>query len=273
MPGNRFESKSWYRDMSTASVTAWRRDSRPGVENDVLSIPCCAQWNDIAPDYTWSPFEFQHVMKPFLEQVGNLQGKRVIEFGCGIGVVTVELAKSALEVEAIDASEEMLSHAYFACRQHSNISFLKEWFERKLTFPKLFDLAVFAFSLEQQHSRDEIAQALRNAKAAVKWRDGQGAICVLLPHPCFDFNQTGDIQRRMDGHYVERPDIEIQLTPAHGRSVIFAQPHWRLEDYFDAADRAGLFIYALKEIGVNHSVDQKLEPRYMSFKCRPTENK
>lgn len=227
------------------------------------------QWDRIASKYDWSPFEHQYVMKPFLNELGNLRNRRVLEFGCGIGVVTKEMAISASEIIALDSSESMLSFARVLCAGYPHITFREQSFHRKLPYTAMCDLTVMAFALEQQRTIEDMAMSLRNACVATDWEKATAAIVVLIPHPCFDFNQTGDIRRQMAGSYVERTDIKIDLTPAHGQAVTFYQPHWCLEDYFTAANAAGLGIYDLKEIGNNGSEDVAFEPRYMTFKCRP----
>src|SRR6266481_4106050 len=61
----------------------------------------------LAPQEVFAPtcLENLHV----LEQFGDLQGKRVLDIGCGQGDTSVFFALGGAEVHALDVSEKMVS--------------------------------------------------------------------------------------------------------------------------------------------------------------------
>jgi 23S rRNA (uracil1939-C5)-methyltransferase len=62
-----------------------------------------------------------------VEKLGITQGQIVVDFGCGPGYFTVELAKKAGKVVAVDLSSEMLEKAKGkAAKAHAtNVEFLQ----------------------------------------------------------------------------------------------------------------------------------------------------
>ena len=53
----------------------------------------------------WADYIFRHMLN------GKREVKKVLEFGCGTGNITCELAKKGFEMSAVDISEEMLTMA------------------------------------------------------------------------------------------------------------------------------------------------------------------
>lgn len=108
----------------------------------------------------------------------GLEGKKVLEVGCGTGLNTAYLADAAAEVVGIDISEEMLAKA----RQRietKNVSFLVTDITQKWNFKDhSFDLIVANLVLEHiedlQHVMSEIFRVLR--------ANGMGYIAELHPY-------------------------------------------------------------------------------------------
>lgn len=104
----------------------------------------------------------------------------VVDFGCGTGVLTVELAKWARHVTAIDRSESALTKARAeAARQGlTNITFLAADLEQLPLERASVDLVVVSQSL---HHVDSIEHVLAEGARVLK-PGGRMVVLELLPH-------------------------------------------------------------------------------------------
>ena len=101
----------------------------------------------------------------------NLEGKSVLEIGCGDGRVTSLLAQSSCRLTAIDINERLITKA---SQKVSGVNFILSSGER-ISFPdSSFDVVIFTLSLHHQDSH----QALFEAKRVLK-QDGK--IIVVEP--------------------------------------------------------------------------------------------
>ena len=101
----------------------------------------------------------------------NLEGKSVLEVGCGGGRVTSLLTRSSCRLTAIDINERLIIKA---SKKVSGVNFILSSGER-LSFPDdSFDVVIFTLSLHHQDSH----QALSEAKRVLK-QDGK--IIVVEP--------------------------------------------------------------------------------------------
>lgn len=104
------------------------------------------KWDEKASNYTrFNPnlTDFQQSVFEFMDEKGVLiEGKNVLDIGCGTGVYTLHLAKKALHVDALDFSKEMLNVLKEDAKKY-NISGIKTIFSTFDDFkiPKPYDVA------------------------------------------------------------------------------------------------------------------------------------
>lgn len=103
---------------------------------------------------------------------------RVADFGCGDGAFTVEMARWASEVIAIDSNPAYLELARSAARRYSNVRFLSEEMESVSIADARLDLVVISQSLHYvEVPRKVLCEAYRILKP-----QGRVLIVELLPH-------------------------------------------------------------------------------------------
>ncbi|WP_108063955.1 class I SAM-dependent DNA methyltransferase [Poseidonibacter lekithochrous] len=68
-------------------------------------------WDDMADFWDEHEDVIMYADKAFssLSKIYNLNGKKVLDFGCGTGLLTEKIAKIAKEVYAIDSSQKMIT--------------------------------------------------------------------------------------------------------------------------------------------------------------------
>ncbi len=203
---------------------------RPAQANELVK-----QWDSVATRYDWSPSEYTYVMPALLNFIGSLSGQRVIELGCGTGVVTEKLiAGGAESVLGVDWSLSMLDILRSRLND-SRIELVHADFCESLEYlsQREFDIAVFAFSFEQIPSYDEALRVLRAISRI------SGTTFILLPTPVEDLRQEGDIERRQVIRYGHEW-IEINITTHLNQQATFLQPKWSEGVLRDIFNHAGL---------------------------------
>lgn len=148
-------------------------------------------------------FKTLHAINPlrlaFITNLTALSGKRVIDIGCGGGILAESMAKQGADVTGIDMAEQSLHVAReHAERQKINISYEQTTVEEKvLTSPKQFDIVTCMEMLEHVPDPVSVIQACarlvkpdghlffstinRNAKAYVLAILGAEYCLKLLP--------------------------------------------------------------------------------------------
>lgn len=109
-----------------------------------------------------SDFQFVHQYgEDVLQLLGDVRGKRILDLGCGNGVLTAKLASMGAEVVGMDRSEEMLKLAreqhpelWFSCQDASVFSFDEP-------FDAVFSNAVFHWIPDQDGLIQSIVRALK----------------------------------------------------------------------------------------------------------------
>src|SRR3989344_738686 len=68
-------------------------------------------WNDLAQEYAKRNFpkkDWIYGYQPVLELLGDIKGKRILDYGSGSGKFSRVLAEKGAEVVAVDPTENML---------------------------------------------------------------------------------------------------------------------------------------------------------------------
>lgn len=130
-------------------------------------------WNKKAKSYTRYNHSLNEIQKATFAKLGSLQGKSVVDIGCGSGVWTLHLAQKAKSVLGVDSSSAMLEILQEDAKTHaiSNIKILNLDFENfyKNNNAK-FDLAFLSMSPALQNEKDYKAfLSLASKKVYLGW--------------------------------------------------------------------------------------------------------
>ncbi|EMS7184091.1 class I SAM-dependent methyltransferase [Campylobacter lari] len=114
-------------------------------------------WNKKAKSYARYNPNLNEIQKATFAKLGSLQGKSVVDIGCGSGVWTLHLAQKAKSVLGIDSSSAMLEILQEDAKTHaiSNIKTLNLDFENFYKNNNIkFDLAFLSMSPALQNEKD-----------------------------------------------------------------------------------------------------------------------
>ncbi len=96
-------------------------------------------------------------MPATLTLLGNVKGKKILDFGCGTGIYAKKLTQLGALVKGFDISEEMLA---IARRNNPNLD-LREGSGYKIPFKEKFDVVYAALVLDYFHDLDKPLQEIR----------------------------------------------------------------------------------------------------------------
>ncbi|EAJ6135994.1 class I SAM-dependent methyltransferase [Campylobacter lari] len=130
-------------------------------------------WNKKAKSYARYNPNLNEIQKATFAKLGFLQGKSVVDIGCGSGVWTLHLAQKAKSVLGVDSSSTMLEILQEDAKTHaiSNIKTLNLDFENFYKNNNIkFDLAFLSMSSALQNEKDYKAfLSLASKKVYLGW--------------------------------------------------------------------------------------------------------
>ena len=175
-----------------------------------------------------------------LRLLGHLQGKRVLELGCGGAQCSIAFAKQGAHAIGVDASGEQLAFARRICERedvkvelhHGDLADLA--FLRADSIDLVFSSGAFGFV-------DDLNRVFRQVHRVLR----RGAPFVFsLPHPASHLVDTGDtaggLQVRRS--YFDRAPIDHEVG-----GIAFAHYHHTVGDVFSGLTRTNFRVDTLLE--------------------------
>jgi SAM-dependent methyltransferase len=181
-----------------------------------------------------SPYNALYERPAVIDLVGEVNGKRVLDVGCGAGPMSQWLAEHGAEVVGFDVSPAMVAIARE--RELPRASFHVANLAEPLTFlaDSAFDLAVASLVL---HYIRDWAQPLRELRRVLA---PNGRLVLSTHHP------AKDIELSRTGNYFE---IELVQDRWGCAGQEFEVQFWRrpLSAMFKAFEKAGFTVEAVRE--------------------------
>lgn len=145
-----------------------------------------------------------------LKLLGHLDGKRVLDLGCGAGHNAIALAKSGAKVIAVDSSADQIAEARAAAEREDVRLELHHAPLAELAFIRAdtIDAVVSAYGLA---TVDDIDRVFRQVDRVLK---PEHHFVLSLPHPAFALVDPADSERRIVRSYWDpaRIDHDVPRT-------------------------------------------------------------
>lgn len=192
------------------------------------------------------------------EAVGGIAGKRVLDIGCGTGLLSVKLAKQGAQVTGIDLSTDMLIVAEQRARALSlPVQFIEQPMQQLVGFTG-FDLAVIAIdSLNYVTDKEDVKATFRHIYSSL----ALGAALVFDVHSTFktdvifmegpftfDDGRIAYIWETEEGEHPHAVDSELAffIQQANGLYSRFDEVHsqrtFEVHDYVEMLMEAGFSV-------------------------------
>jgi SAM-dependent methyltransferase len=232
------------------------------MPSQIRESEVAAQWDrnaDVWADHVrnrWDIFREHYNNPAFLEFVGDLSGKTVLDAGCGEGHNTRMFARRGARMTGVDLSAKMIEFARAEeIREPLGISYERASFTDLATFgAESFDVVISTMALmdgpDFPGAMRELARVLRPG----------GTLAYSILHPCFStrgfgwitdasgraikftvaeyFNDEPWIDRWKFGHAPNAEQVEKFAVPRFDR---------KLSDYINPVIAAGLRLEEIRE--------------------------
>lgn len=192
------------------------------------------------------------------EAAGGIAGKRVLDIGCGTGLLSVQLAKQGAQVTGIDLSTDMLAVAEQRARALSlPVQFIEQPMQQLTGFTD-FDLAVIAIdSLNYVADKEDVKATFRRIYSSL----AVGGVLVFDVHSTFktdvifmegpftfDDGRIAYIWETEEGEHPHSVDSELAffIQQANGLYSRFDEVHsqrtFEVHDYVEMLMEAGFSV-------------------------------
>jgi 2-polyprenyl-3-methyl-5-hydroxy-6-metoxy-1,4-benzoquinol methylase len=211
-----------------------------------------ASWDKIAEDWTQhadiNDYKNFFLMPKTLEQLTDVEGKHILDLGCGEGSYSRALARKGAKVTSVDASAKLIEVARIRARdedldiEHHILNAValnglqNESFDLVLASMILMDVENYRYSIMEIH---------RVLKPG-------GELFVSILHPCFSGKNTnwekdeeGKFKRFIVEDYFKREIWEAFITNKFREKVLFR--HMPLEDFINPLIQAGFKLISFQE--------------------------
>ncbi len=130
-----------------------KKDEKEAAEQYARSFKSYHSWRTKENPQGW--FYNDHLEIPAVNKLlGNVEGKKILDFGCGTGIYTKKLAKKGAVVKGFDISEEMLSIA----RKENLQLDLRKGSGYEIPFKEKFDIVLASLVVHYLKDWDEMFQ-------------------------------------------------------------------------------------------------------------------
>lgn len=241
--------------------------------------PPQSSWDPVAKWYNgWVGKRGSHYHRksavPTVMALSDLKaGERVLDIGCGQGVLAPAVLRQGADYLGVDASRTLVR---FARQHHPEARFLHGDARRLGALSEVsaesFQVAVFMLSVQDMNPLEEV---LRQAAWALK---GGGRLIIFMIHPCFrsprgsgwGYDKARKLTYRRVEQYLTERRVPMKAyaeagVKSTGTTLSFHRP---LKDYVNTLAELGLFVDRLEELPDPQAEGEQEIPLFAALRAR-----
>jgi len=197
-----------------------------------------------------SDYHKEVIIPQVMSMLDPKSGEKMLDVGCGQGILCRKLAEKGAVVTGIDASKKLISLARNKSGSGRNISYkIADATRMECVESDSFNAAVSILAIQNMDPLDAVAK--ETARVVKK----HGRLVWVLNHPCFRIpRQSGwghdekrKIQYRRIDRYISPLKIPIQMHPGMAPDVYTWTFHRSLTEYFRELFNNGFVVNKLEE--------------------------
>lgn len=139
-----------------------------------------------------------------LKLLGNVEGKRILDLGCGAGHNAIALARQGAKVIAVDESADQIAEARYACEREEVKVELHHAPLAELAFVRA-DTIDAALSVWGLAPVEDIDRVFRQVDRVLR---PEHPLVLAMPHPAWSLVDAEDPERRVQRSYWEPTPVE-----------------------------------------------------------------
>ncbi len=206
-----------------------------------------ADWYDSLIGEHGSEYHQKIVLPGIIKLLSPLPGERILDVGCGQGVLCRLLAEKKVRSVGIDVSEQMILSAEKRSAGRDIRFIAGDAATVKLT--DTFDAAALALCIQNMN---DPAAVIGNISRYIR---PEGRIAVAMLHPCFriprqsswEYDESKKLQFRRIDRYLTPLEIPIFTNPGRDSSIQTITYHRPVGFYFNLLADCGLRITRVEE--------------------------
>lgn len=209
-------------------------------------------WNNLGEEWfelaQTGESRMHFIMPKMLEYIGNVDGLKILDLGCGEGGYSRELAKRNAKVVAVDCSEKAIKYSMKLAKEEALD--IKHYIRNSNDLYEIndneFDIVLCSMMLmDCEDLEGTLSEVVRVLKP-------NGKLFASVLHPCFDGNHEKGIGRQ--GFGIDRQVVVMNYfepkqweAPLYKGTTPVLWHHRTLEEYVKTFIKAGLSIVDINE--------------------------
>ncbi|MBI1882649.1 MAG: class I SAM-dependent methyltransferase [Chlamydiae bacterium] len=209
-----------------------------------------SKWYDQKVGKEGSEYHMEVLIPGLLQMLQPRKGEKILDLGCGQGVLCRTLAKEGVHMTGIDASPLLIESAKRYPEGKNLIHYQAHEAQSLKGIPDTcFDAVVSLLAIQNMNPLESV---MKEVTRVVKKR---GHLLWVLNHPCFripkashwGFDEEEKIQYRRVDRYLSLMKVPIQMHPGEKPDVVTWSFHRPLSFYFELFASFGWAVTGLEE--------------------------